>query len=112
MIKVGWPTLRKDVAANVWRVLDLSGLTRSVRDSRNYTRAGYLYINGARVTSLKHTIPLGTKFRIELRFPNGRVQGLDVMLVPANRIAQRSQRQASPGTNQSVNDPSKTNYRG
>ena len=112
MIKIGWPTLRKQVNAQVWRVLDLSGLTRSVRESRNYTKSGFVYLNGNRITSLKATVAIGDPFTLELRFPNGRTKSLEIMLVPMNRIANRTQRQASPGTGPFLNDPDKFNYRG
>ena len=112
MITIGWPTLRSQVACQVYRVLDLSGLTRSVRESKNFTKAGYVYYNGIRITSLRHTVPLGVKFRLELRFPNGRTRGQDIMLVSSNRLQKLKPRETSPGENQHINDPPKWNLRG
>lgn len=112
MIEIGWPTQQKQVMAQVWRVLDLSGLTKSVRDSKNYTRSGYVYLDGNLITSLKHTVPLGSPFVLELRFPNGRIKGADIMLVPINRLSKRTPRETSPGTNPYLNDPPKYFYKG
>lgn len=112
MIKIGWPTLKKQVNAQVWRVLDLSGLTRSVRESKNYTKSGFVYLDGNRITSLRHTVSIGDPFTLELRFPNGRTKSLEIMLVPVNRISKRPPRQASPGNTPYINDPDKFNYRG
>lgn len=112
MRNVPWPTLRKKVDAQIWRVLDLSGLTRTVRESRNYLRAGYVYVNGMIVTSKRATVPLGSPFYLEIRFPNGRTIGEDLNLVASNRLVNRKPRQASPGTDHSITDPAKYNYRG
>ena len=112
MLTVPWPSLKKNINAEVWRILDLSGITRSVRESKNYTKAGLVYLNGGLVTSLKASVPSGDPFRLELRFPNGRVRGADITIVPSSRLTTRAQRQASPGTNHFINDPEKTNYRG
>ena len=112
MIKIGWPTQKKQVNAQVWRVLDLSGLTRSVRESKNYTKAGFVYLDGTRITSLKHTVSIGDPFTLELRFPNGRTRSLEIMLVPVNRLTSRTPRQTTPGSTPYINDPDKFNYRG
>jgi hypothetical protein len=112
MIKIGWPTLQKQVNAQVWRVLDLSGLTKSTRDSKNYTKSGYVFLNDSCITSLRHTVPLGDPFTLELRFPNGRVKGAEIMLVPTNRLIKRKPREMSPGNNPYLNDPPKFFYKG
>jgi hypothetical protein len=112
MRNVPWPTLRKKVDAQIWRILDLSGMTRTVRESNNYLKAGYVYANGVLVTSKKATMPLGHPFFLEIRFPNGRTIGYDLNLIPSNRLVNRKPRQASPGTNHHINDPEKLNYRG
>lgn len=80
MITVAWPSAVAE-KAEVWRVLDLSGMTNSVRESRNYTKAGYCYLNGKRVLSLKTTVVLGSKFDLELRFPNGKIVRREIKLV-------------------------------
>lgn len=112
MRSVPWPTLKKKVNAQVWRVLDLSGLTRTVRESRNYLKSGFVYLNGLQVSSQRETIPLGTPFYLELRFPNGRTFGDDMVLIASNRLINRKPRQTSPGTNHYMNDPEKFNRRG
>ena len=112
MIQIGWPTQKKQVNAQVWRVLDLSGLTRSTRESKNYTKAGFVYLNGNLMTSLKQTVSIGDPFTLELRFPNGRTKSSEIMLVPVNRLSNRKPREASPGSNPYLNDPDKYNYRG
>lgn len=112
MITIAWPSLKKTVNAQVWRVLDLSGLTKSVRDSKNYTKAGYVYLNGMNVRSFRETVSTGCPFYLELRFPNGRTKGEDITIVPSSRLSTRTPRQTSPGTNHYINDPTKTNYRG
>jgi len=112
MIEIGWPTLQKQVNAQVWRVLDLSGLTTSVRNSKNYTKSGFVYMDGNRVQDLRATVPLGSPFRLEIRFPNGRIKGEDIMLVPVNRLSKRKPRQTSPGSTPYLNDPPKFFYKG
>ena len=112
MIRIGWPTLQKQVNAQVWRVLDLSGLTKSTRESKNYTRSGFVFLNDSRITSLRHTVAIGDPFTLELRFPNGRIKGAEIMLVPTNRLITRKPREMSPGTNPYLNDPPKFFYKG
>jgi hypothetical protein len=112
MMMVSWPTLKHRAYVEVWRILDLSGLTRSVRESRNYTKSGFVYLNGINVTSFKETISTGEPFYLELRFPNGRVKGEDITVIPYSRLTFRTPRNTAPGTNYSINDPEKLNYRG
>lgn len=70
ILYVNWPSVVA-TEAQVWRVLDLSGLTRNPRESSNFTRAGYVYLNGNLVSGLKDTVKIGEPFMLELRFPNG-----------------------------------------
>ena len=63
----------------IWRILDLSGLTKSVRQSKNCVKSGLVYYNGMRVSSLKQTTTMGKIFLLEVRFPNG--IKLDTMMV-------------------------------
>lgn len=83
MITVQWPS---SVAskAQVWRVLDLSGMTTSVRQSRNFTKAGYVYVNGNRIYGLKAVVSVGEKFTLELRYPNGKIVSKSIMLTTRN----------------------------
>jgi len=78
---VQWPSAIA-TRAQVWRVLDLSGMTTSVRDSRNFTKAGFVFVDGNQVFDLKTTVPVGTPFTLELRFPNGKIVSQSVTLVP------------------------------
>jgi|SRR5690606_3035285 len=80
MIRVAWPSAIA-TKAEVWRVLDLSGMTKSVRESRNFVRAGYIWLDGNHVLSLRDTVDVGRVFRLEIRFPNGVVRGENIMLV-------------------------------
>ena len=90
MVTVSWPSSVADYA-EVWRILDLSGLTGSVRLSRNYTKAGFVYLNGNPVLNLKQTVKVGSKFTLELRFPNGRIKSREIMLVSTwNHTGRRS----------------------
>lgn len=109
---VGWQTQDQERMAQIWRVLDLSGLTNSVRESRNYTKSGFVYMNGVRVSSLKDRVPLGSTFTLEIRFPNGRVKSEEITLVAANRLVGRTPRQTEPGTSQHLTDPDKYFRRG
>jgi len=104
VIKVGWPSSGNTcLLAQVWRVLDLSGMTSSVRESRNFTRAGFVFLNGSKMQTLKKGVPLGEIFTLELRFPNGVTQLEEIMLIPFTRHSQLEQRS---------NDPTQLNYRG
>lgn len=94
MIRVVWPTTSQDKKAQVWRVLDLSGLTKSVRESKNFTRAGFVYLDGVLTTSLKDRVSLGRPFTLELRFPNGKTKSEEIMLVP--RVPETGNREFSP----------------
>lgn len=79
ILKVRWPSISA-TRAEVWRVLDLSGMTSSVRESKLYTRSGYVYVNGAPAT-LKTTMAIGENFRLEVRLPTGRKILRQIMLV-------------------------------
>ncbi len=79
-VRVQWPSVVA-LKAQIWRLLDLSGLTKSVRESRNFTRAGFVFLNGNQVLGLKETVSIGNTFTLELRFPNKRVKSMDITLV-------------------------------
>jgi hypothetical protein len=106
MLNVAWPSAIAS-QAEVWRVLDLSGLTKSVRESKNYTLAGFVYVNGQRIFTLKETVAIGSSFRLELRFPNGVVDFRDIFLSRKINYKPRSnqptieQRVAGKGTRRS-----------
>lgn len=103
MLTVAWLSPNTDRRANVWRVLDLSGMTNSVRESRNYTLSGFVFLDGRRIKSLKDTVQLGKVFTLELRFPNGVTRSEEIMLVPKSRIVEKTPR---------GNNPRKLNYKG
>lgn len=79
-IKIEWPSAVATYA-EVWRLLDLSGMTRSVRESRNFTRAGYVYVNGNPIHSLGARVEIGAPVVLELRFPNGVIKSQEIMVV-------------------------------
>lgn len=103
MINVAWPS-GVSQQAEIWRVLDLSGLTSSVRESKNYLLAGFVYVNGQRIFTLRETIAIGSTFRLELRFPNGVVESRDIFLSrkvnykPRSNQPTTENRNASNGT--------------
>jgi hypothetical protein len=88
-VTVVWPS---EVAkeAEIWRVLDLSGMTKSVRESRNFTRAGYVFMDGNLVASLRSRVEIGKRFLLELRFPNGKVISGTMFVI--NRTPSRTPR--------------------
>jgi len=79
-MNVVWPS-RIATHAEVWRVLDLSGLTNSPRESRNYVRAGFVFLNNEPIRSISDQMEIGKDYRLELRFPNGVIQGTVIRLV-------------------------------
>lgn len=79
-MNVIWPS-RVAKHAEVWRVLDLSGLTNSPRESRNYVRAGFVFLNGEPIRSILDKMEIGRDYRLEIRFPNGVVQGMNIHLI-------------------------------
>lgn len=89
MIRVGYPAVRYITQANIWRVLDLSGLTRSVRESRNVLRSGWVFLNNNQVLSKKARVSLGVPFTLEIRFPNGRIRGEEIILFPIDSILKK-----------------------
>lgn len=86
---VTWPSAVAK-KAEVWRVLDLSGMTTSVRQSRNFVKANFVYLNGELVTSLQDKMDIGKDYRLEIRFPNGVVKTQIVRLVPPTNYRARS----------------------
>lgn len=79
-MNVVWPS-RIATHAEVWRVLDLSGLTNSPRESRNFVRAGYVFLNNEPIRTILDKMEIGRDYRLEIRFPNGVVQGMNIKLV-------------------------------
>lgn len=88
MLIVAWPSAIA-MRAEVWRVLDLSGMTNSVRQSRNYVKAGFVYLNGDLISTLKDQMDVGRVYRLEIRFPNGVVQGQNIRLTRPVRYKPR-----------------------
>lgn len=62
-------------------MLDLSGLTNSPRESRNYIRAGFVFLNGEPIRTIYDKMEIGQNYRLELRFPNGVKIGTAIRLV-------------------------------
>ncbi len=71
-------------------------MTNSVRESRNFTRAGFAFLDGRKVRSLKDTVELGRNFTLELRFPNGVTKTAQIFLFPATRHTAKAPRVTSP----------------
>ena len=101
--KVGWFTQNVDRRAKVWRLLDLSGMTSSVRQSRDFTKRGYVYLDNSNITSTRAEVALGEVVTLEIRFPNGVVQSKRIMVVPITR---------HPGETPRLNVPQYTRRRG
>jgi len=82
MIIVEWPSMTA-ASANLWRVLDLSGLTHSVRESRRQIKSGNVYLNGSQVfdSSLRQMVPVGTPFNVAIHQIDGSVRAADILLV-------------------------------
>jgi ribosomal protein S4 len=80
-------------------------MTKSVRESRNFTRAGYVFIDGARVSSLSYTVELGRLFTLEIRFPNNVVVSREIMVVAQDRTTLLTPRVLEP-------DPTELKYKG
>lgn len=78
LIYVRWPAHAFSVA-NVWRVLDFSGLTRNPRESERCVRSGIVFLNGNMVT-MKDTVEVGCPFTLEVRYPGGKIKSKDISL--------------------------------
>lgn len=78
-IHVQWPGHTSPVA-EVWRILDLSGMTNNPRQSRQYTLAGFAYLNGNQLFTLRDRVAIGDTFILELRFPGGKVVSQEIYL--------------------------------
>lgn len=89
MLTVAWPSAVA-TRAEVWRVLDLSGMTNSVRQSRNFVKAGFVYLDGEPIRTLKDQMDVGRPYRLELRFPNGVVQAQTIFLTRPVRYKPRT----------------------
>jgi len=96
VLTVAWPSTT-DCNAQVWRILDLSGMTKSVRESKNFTRAGFVYLDGVRVSGFKTTVATGSLFVLEIRFPNGKIVSREIRLVTST--PPRQQRNPNPTNN-------------
>jgi len=84
-----WPSHISPVA-NVWRLLDLSGMTRNVRESQGLVRSGYVWLNDVRVAGTKDLTPVGDRVRLEIRWPNGVVKARDIFIVSKSGHADRA----------------------
>lgn len=97
MLVVEWPS---QVAkyANLWRVLDLSGLSHSARQSRDWIMSGYVYLNGEQILTWRQLVPIGETFHVEVKIPGitgfGRSKEADIRLVPM--LVPKKPRQTGP----------------
>jgi len=75
-----WPSAIP-VDAQVWRVLDLAGLTSNVRESKRLALSGGVYVDGNQILTLQATVPMRTVFEIEIRLPGQPVVRRQIFLV-------------------------------
>jgi len=68
MLYVAWPS-RTATHAEIYRVLDLSGMCTSIRESKRYLQAGLVFLNNEVVLSLKDTVEIGKIFHLSLKLP-------------------------------------------
>ena len=95
MLTVLWPSAVAS-RAEIWRVLDLSGLTKSGRESENFLKAGFVYLNGQRIYTLQETVEVGRLFLLELRFPNGIAHRRHIFLSRPTRYKPRLNQPDTP----------------
>jgi hypothetical protein len=96
MLKVTWPG-RGVTHVEVWRILDLSGLTQNPRMSKNYVKARYVYLDGNLVT-LKTRVEIGREFQLQIVFPSGVTKYNDIMVVEQSlRAGSLNARAGAPG---------------
>jgi len=79
MTTVFWPN-HYDTHANIWRILELSGMVTSVRKAHNYMRAGFVSVNGNSYYQIRDRIKIGAMYTFTLTFPNGKVQSMEFFL--------------------------------
>jgi len=79
-IVVQWPASHVVEFAPIWRVLDLSGITSSVRESKNFTKMGLVYLNG-NLAKQDTLVRIGNLFTLEVRLPNGMSMSRHILLV-------------------------------
>lgn len=65
VLTVKWPSLTTKYA-EIWRVLDLAGITASPRDSELAIKSGCVFVDGERVTSQRAQLMIGRVYRIEV----------------------------------------------
>lgn len=89
VLLVAWPSVVA-TKAEVWRVLDLSGMTTSVRQSRNFVKAGFVFLDGNPISTLRDQMDLGRNYCLEIRFPNGVTVVRNLRLVKPVRYKART----------------------
>lgn len=65
----------------IYRVLDLSGLSPNSRKSEIFIRSGYVFVNNDQVLSIKDTIEVGKTVLLSIRFPSGIIKEDNIMVV-------------------------------
>jgi hypothetical protein len=79
-VRVQWPSAVA-TRAELVRVLDLSGLSASPRQSKGLIKAGLVFLDGQQVHDLKKKVPIESTFTLEVRPPDGRTRSLEIMVV-------------------------------
>jgi hypothetical protein len=76
---IQWPGFGLN-RVEIYRVLDLSGLTSTPRKSNLFIKAGYVFIDGNRVSSIKETMEVGKPVLLSVRLPSGIIKEDTIMV--------------------------------
>lgn len=77
---VQWPGF--DVKfVEVFRVLDLSGISPNIRNSKLWVKSGYVYLDGVKVLSIKDRLEVGRPCTISVRFPSSIIKQEIIMVI-------------------------------
>ena len=64
-LTIQWPSITA-IRAEVWAVLHLAGMAKSVRQAKELVKRGFVFLNGNPV-SMKTTAAFGVDFELEVR---------------------------------------------
>ena len=67
---VYWVGSSTNTHASAWRLLDLSGMTKSVRESSRLVKLGLVTVNTAKI-DLKTQLPIGGTYTVEITYATG-----------------------------------------
>jgi hypothetical protein len=66
----------------IYRVLDLSGLTNNPRQSKLFIKAGYVFMDNNPVFTIKDKMEIGLPSLLSIRFSNNTVKEDIIMVIP------------------------------